>query len=172
MEDDAGKCLGGYTAGTQEGRVKIGDKELTVLRDVPPYRLKTVVFPGFGVKPDRNEAFIDSPNVSSTVCDALNLWVGARTRSACGGPAKQESDRYLEFDLRQPVAASGAKPLGVIRDPKAAVHVFLSHDHERRIILSIQELQPGEEAQSERVEFGLSINGVRHNLLVGPWGPG
>jgi hypothetical protein len=62
--------------------------------------------------------------------------------------------------------------LGVIRDPKASVHVFLSHNHERRIILSIQELQPGEEAQSERVEFGLSIKGVTHNLLVGPWGPG
>jgi hypothetical protein len=172
VEDDAGKCLGGYTAGTLEGRVKIGDKELRVRLDVPPYRLKTVIFPGFSVKPDRDEAFIDSPNVSSTVCDAINLWVGARTRSACGGPAQQESDRYLEFDLRQPVPASSAKPLGVIRDPKAAVHVFLSHNHERLFILSIQELQPGEEAQSERVEFGLSIDGVKHILLVGPWGPG
>ncbi|MBK5290340.1 MAG: hypothetical protein JJE04_01430 [Acidobacteriia bacterium] len=173
VEDDAGKCLGGYTAGTQEGRVRIGDKELRVRRNVPPYRLKTVVFPGFGVKPDRNEAFIDSQNVSSTVCDGLNLWVGARTRdSACGGPAQQESDRYLEFDLRQPVAASSAISLGVIRDPKAGVHVFLSHNHERRFIVSVQELPAGEEAQSELVEFALSIDGVKHILLVGPWGPG
>jgi hypothetical protein len=173
VEDEAGKCIGGYKAGMQDGRVRIGDKELKVRNNVSPYRLKATVFPGFGVRPDRSEVFTDSLNVSSTVCDALNIWLGARTRdSACGWGMRVEGDRYLEFDLGQPVIASGAKPLGAIRDRKAAVHVFLGHNHERRFIQSIQELPPGEEAQSERVEFELFIDGVKHILLVGPWGPG
>ena len=113
VEDDAGKCLGGYTAGTEEGRVAIGDQELRVRLNVPPFRMKTTIFSGFAVKHDGNEEFVDSTNVSSTVCDGLNLWIGATTtpNSACAGPAKADSDRYLEFDLRQAVPASGAQPL-------------------------------------------------------------
>jgi hypothetical protein len=88
------------------------------------------------------------------------------------GPGKAESDRYLEFDLRKEVLASGAKPLGVVRDAYAAIHVFLGRGPEQKSIVSIQELLPGKEAQSERVELVFSIDDARHMLLVGPWGPG
>jgi hypothetical protein len=171
IEDTSGKCIAGYTVGKQHAQVKIGDKDIRVRQNVPPNRLKMVIFPGFSIKPDRNEPFVDSQGVNSTMCEALYLWIGARTAQACGGPRKAiDSDRYIEIDLSRPVA--GARPLGVIRENKAEIHVFLDHDHERRTIRNIQELEPGEQSESERTEFGLSVNGVHHTLLVGPWGPG
>lgn len=171
VEDEAGICLGAYIIGTQYGRVRIGEKELRVRHNVPPYRLKTFVSPGFSVRPDRNEAYIDGPTVASPICDALSLFLGGRPQTPCGGQIRPtETDRHLEFDLSRPVIASGARALGVISDSRAALHVFL--DHEGRIIRSIQELESGKEAASERVEFDFHIGGIDHVLLVGPWGPG
>jgi hypothetical protein len=173
VEDETGKCLAAYTAeaaGKNE-RVKIGDKDLKVRMGVPPNRLKTTVFPGFSVKPD-GDVYVDSQNVSSTVGESLNLWVARPPAESGSNSQPSENNRYLEFDLSQPVTTSGAKVLGLIRDAKARIHVFLSHDHERHTIRNIQELASGDKAQSERVQFMLSINGIPHVLLVGPWGPG
>jgi hypothetical protein len=183
VEEDDGKCIGAYTASVagKNEFVRIGEGDLLVPHGVPPNRLKVTVYPGFSVRPDREEVHVDSQDgVWATVCESLNLWVGvsfedSKSSSPCG--VAQESNkrintgRQIVFDLTRP-AVSGGTGLGVVRDRNADLHVFFSHEHERHTTRSVWELKPGERAESDRVELRFSVNGVPHNMLVGPWGPG
>lgn len=91
--------------------------------------------------------------MSSTICEALNLWLDAANPNGlpikpCGMPKRLTppgSDRFIGFDLTHPVAESGARNRGVVRAYSAAINVFWRHDHDRHTIDSIQSLAPAQD---------------------------
>lgn len=77
--------------------------------------------------------------------------------------------RSLLIDLGRPVAGSGAKSLGVVRDNEAIVHVYWSHVHGVRMI-GMTQLDPSDSAVvSERSEIQFRVNGAPYLLQLGEW---
>ncbi|HXD22324.1 MAG TPA: HEAT repeat domain-containing protein [Gemmatimonadaceae bacterium] len=110
-------------------------------------------------------------SIDAFVSAALNLDLsGPRGDGrAARLPTVRALRRSLVFDLTHPVPASGARPLGVVRDNEAALHVFWSHVHDKRMI-SITNLDPIDTAvTSERAELQFRIAGEPYVLQFGEW---
>jgi hypothetical protein len=86
-----------------------------------------------------------------------------------GGPPQ----RAMLVDLGRPVAASGATPRGIARDPEGTVRVFWKHDAATRRIFPVGEIPVGSdthEVQRVQIEF---VHGGRPLMLqFGEWGQG
>lgn len=110
-------------------------------------------------------------SVDAFVSAALNLdLAGPRGDGrAARLPVIRGLRRALVFDLTRPVPGSGAKPKGIARDNEAVIHVYWSHQHERRMV-SITTLDPTDSAvASERTELQFRINGEPYLLQMGEW---
>jgi hypothetical protein len=110
-------------------------------------------------------------SVDAFVSAALNLdLAGARGDGrAARLPQLRALRRSLTFDLSRPVAGSGARARGVVHDNEAVIHVFLSHQHEKRM-LSMTTLDATDSAvTSERTELQFRINGEPYLLQMGEW---
>ena len=93
-EDMSGTCIAAYPIGKEDARVRIGNKPIRIRWNVPPNRLKTVIFPGFAVKPDRDEPYVDCV-----------LSVSVRNEGASGlfqGEIPQDSADRGSADLQPP----------------------------------------------------------------------
>jgi hypothetical protein len=110
-------------------------------------------------------------SVDAFVSAALNLdLAGPRGDGrAARLPLIRGLRRALVFDLSRPVVSSGAKSKGIVRDNEAVIHVFWSHQHEKRMV-SITTLDPTDSAvTSERTELQFRINGEPYLLQMGEW---
>ena len=110
-------------------------------------------------------------SIDAFVSAALNLDLsGPRGDGrAARLPTVRVLRRSLVFDLTHPMPASGARSLGVVHDNEAALHVFWSHVHEKRMI-SIASLDPIDTAvTSERTELQFRIGGEPYVLQLGEW---
>jgi HEAT repeat protein len=128
-----------------------------------------------GIRSDGLGPYIHgSDSVSVTKAASLNLGLdgprgdGRATNLKMVRPLR----RSLLFDLSRPVASSGARPLGLIRDNEAISHMAFTHLHEQSMV-SITRLEPNDSLTPvERVEFQFRINGAAHLLQMGEWTQG
>jgi HEAT repeat protein len=110
-------------------------------------------------------------SVKAYVSAALNLDLsGPRGDGrATGIPYVRKLPRSLTFDLRRPIAGSGARPLGIVKDNEAIIHLFWRHEHDQRMI-SITTLDPTDvPVDCERAEFEFRIDGRPYLLQMGEW---
>jgi hypothetical protein len=110
-------------------------------------------------------------SIDAFVSAALNLDLsGPRGDGrAARLPTVRALRRFLVFDLSHPVPGSGARSRGVVHDNEAALHVFLSRVHDKRMI-SITNLDPIDTAvTSERTELQFRIAGEPYVLQLGEW---
>jgi hypothetical protein len=110
-------------------------------------------------------------SIDAFVSAALNLdLAGSRgDGGAARLPTFRALRRSLAFDLSRPVPASGARPMGVVHDNEAALHVFWSHVHDRKV-MSITSLDPIDSAvTSDRTELQFRIGGEPYLLQFGEW---
>ena len=110
-------------------------------------------------------------SVKAFVSAALNLDLsGPRGDGRAAGLAYiRKLPRTIAFDLSRPVAGSGARPLGVVKDNEAIIHVFWRHEHDKRMI-SITTLDPGDvPVECERAEFEFRVGGRPYVLQMGEW---
>lgn len=83
----------------------------------------------------------------------------------------REPVRTLALDLSEPVLASGARALGVVRDSAVRLHVFHMLDAQR-VIWNLRDIPVGADVESDRTEFHVNVAGVPHVLQFGPWALG
>ena len=100
---------------------------------------------------------------------ALGSDVAARRAAVEQGVA--EPSRSLVVDLRSPVRASGARPLGVVRDSAAMFATFYMLGADR-VIRNTRDIPIGATILSDRTEMVFFIDGALHHLTFGPWGLG
>ena len=80
--------------------------------------------------------------------------------------------RSLTFDLRRPVAGTGAVDLGVVTDSIGRFHAFWAHDSTTRKVRSFISVPKGPAIRTDRVELWVRANGHQYVLQFGPWGMG
>lgn len=89
------------------------------------------------------------------------------------GPIGPVDDRYrrsLSFDLSRPVLASSATPLGIVTDNEALIWIWYKRDPTTDQVSTFRELGVGDQVHAiERVEMHFRINGVLHELQMGPF---
>lgn len=86
------------------------------------------------------------------------------------GPVSDAFRRSLSFDLSAPVPGSGARPLSVISDNEAYVWIWYMRDPDTDQVRTFRELPVSDSVHSiERVEMHFRINGVLHELQMGPF---
>jgi hypothetical protein len=82
------------------------------------------------------------------------------------------TNRALLFDLSQPVVATGAMSLGVVRDSAAILHFHWMWDPGRRVEWTFDDMPVGGRGTSDRTQFEFSIGGHPYVLQFGQWGQG
>jgi HEAT repeat protein len=86
------------------------------------------------------------------------------------GPTDSSFRRSLAFDLSSPVQASGARPRGTVTDNEAYIWIWYKRDPATDQVTTFRELPVSDRPHSiERVEMHFRINGVLHELQMGPF---
>lgn len=130
----------------------------------------------FALRDDRRGPYKHGTNnVRASHGTATNLLLSASGREGQPGigviPPAGPNPRMLEIDLSRPVAGSGARALGVVRDHAASFHTFYMWDAQR-VIWNTRDIPVGSTVQSDRTEIAFQIRGVWHRLQMGPWAIG
>jgi len=181
ITDANGKCKSLFLTISTANRARVGESPIISRRGIPPFTMETTISAGYSLQPDDKGTYRHGrDSVSSTMCEALNLWLDVINPNkspirACGVPQRRTEpgdDRFIAFDLTLPIVGSGARDRGVVRANTAAMNVFWKHDHDARTTYSIQALPPGKTSKSERLNLNLTMDGKRHMLQFGSWAPG
>lgn len=78
--------------------------------------------------------------------------------------------RFLSFDLSNPVPGGGGRPLGVISDNEAYIWIWFKRDPETDRVTTFREIAVSDSIhQVERIEMHFRVNGVLHELQMGPF---
>lgn len=102
----------------------------------------------------------------------LNPVSGTQPGIGPRSPATGDSaSRAMFIDLGRPVRASGAAPLGIIRDAGASLHFFYLRDR-NGAIWNTRDIPVGAKAVSDRTELTFEVDGRWHRLHFGPWAIG
>jgi hypothetical protein len=110
-------------------------------------------------------------SIKAYVSAALNLDLsGPRGDGRTTGLAYvRKLPRTLSFDLSKPAPGGGGKPLGLVRDNEAVIHIFWKRERGKRMV-SITTLDPVDAAvECERAEFEFRVNGKPYLLQMGEW---
>ena len=86
------------------------------------------------------------------------------------GPETHSLRRSFSFDLSKALPNSGSRPLGVIKDDEAQIHIWYKRDFGTSQIISFQTLDVSDSVHAvERIEMHFRVNGVLHELQMGPF---
>lgn len=184
IEDGEGKCLAGYTAGSQDGSVQIGDGGLRVeIQPTGRMSFTAGIFPDNSLRTDGTGPYRHGDSGVVAVSNlGIILCTDQRTCSTLPERARTDpAKRALVLDLGSPVLNSGAKDLRVLHAPGASFCAFWGQDNARRVVNNgregpmiriVSDIDVGSSVESERIEIRFFLNGKQHILQFGPWTAG
>ena len=92
--DPAGKCLRILRATSSASLIRFGDRLIISRRGIPPFTMRTSIATGYSLRPDEKGPYRHGQDfMSSTMCEALNLWLDIANPNkspipACGAPQR------------------------------------------------------------------------------------